>query len=230
MRAVLRHAETKHVNDGIVWPQQFAWLETILLFKYTLLNNALTARAVFPPAPPANGWYPPHFCAVWFGIWVCLESRPRCAVVWFGVWVALGVSRLSSSSSSLCSFLDLTATGSRLHRNAILVTDASSILPWHSPWWKVSSVPKSRCVWDEILVTVGGYLLPPCGKKCARSIRHIWTWARREAYMASGRPHHSCPSFVSVQGVLLAHYNSTSPSSRKPALKNTKSIIDYRIV
>ena len=67
-----------------------------------------------------------------------------------------------------CSFLGSTGTGSGPDRSAILVTVLFSIPSWQSPGWKVSTVARIGCVWDEILVTVDGFRAA-MWEKCAQS-------------------------------------------------------------
>ena len=127
-----------------------------------------------PPPPPASG------AVRWFGIWVSVvccgsgfgyassPSAPR-GVVWFAAWVALGVSKSPSSSSCSCLGQLPQESGP-----AILVTVVFSMPSWHSPGWKVSTVTRIGCVWDEILVTVDA--LEPV-EKCAQSQGvGIWAW------------------------------------------------------
>ena len=54
------------------------------------------------------------------------------------------------------------------HRNAILVAVALSISSCRSRGWKVTTVTRTGCVWDEILVTVDGFGAA-MWEKCAQS-------------------------------------------------------------
>ena len=92
--------------------------------------------------------------------------------------------------------------GKRARQERLLVTVACSIPAWQSPGWKVSTVTRIGCVWDEILVTVDGF-----GAPCGRSTHSHRDSACRGGYHGTQNRDHICSACAAdrelLQGLLI---------------------------